>query len=233
MADRTCSIDGCTNRVVARGWCSRHYAKWRRHGDPTHRTSRDLSEDERFWAKVDVGHPLGCWVWTAGRDWDGYGIFKGQGRVSCRAHRWTYARLRGPIADGLSIDHLCRNTSCVNPDHLEPVDTRTNIHRGFGLAAKNAAKTHCPRGHQLPDDRTCRTCAAIATRIYKGWDATTAEQVPVRQRDADADACVNGHAFDDENTYREKGNGARHCRTCHRDRQRKRYHERKRREASL
>lgn len=34
MAKRTCSIDGCDAPADARGWCSKHYARWRAHGDP-------------------------------------------------------------------------------------------------------------------------------------------------------------------------------------------------------
>lgn len=34
MANRTCTVDGCGNKVVARGWCNRHYLRWSHHGDP-------------------------------------------------------------------------------------------------------------------------------------------------------------------------------------------------------
>lgn len=34
MADNTCSIDGCENARDARGWCNKHYLRWRKHGDP-------------------------------------------------------------------------------------------------------------------------------------------------------------------------------------------------------
>jgi hypothetical protein len=29
-----CKIEGCTNPVVAKEMCSRHYTRWQRHGDP-------------------------------------------------------------------------------------------------------------------------------------------------------------------------------------------------------
>lgn len=47
------------------------------------------------------------------------------------AHRAFYEKYRGPIADKMVIDHLCRNTSCVNPDHLEPVPPHVNSWRGL------------------------------------------------------------------------------------------------------
>lgn len=34
MTDRTCSVDGCDGKVLARGWCGKHYQRWRVHGDP-------------------------------------------------------------------------------------------------------------------------------------------------------------------------------------------------------
>lgn len=36
MSDKkTCSIDGCERPHLARGWCKKHYYRWRRQGDPT------------------------------------------------------------------------------------------------------------------------------------------------------------------------------------------------------
>lgn len=37
MTDRTkkqCSINGCENTTLARGWCNKHYLRWKTHGDP-------------------------------------------------------------------------------------------------------------------------------------------------------------------------------------------------------
>lgn len=34
MAKRTCNIEGCTDTVAGRGWCSMHYQRWKNNGDP-------------------------------------------------------------------------------------------------------------------------------------------------------------------------------------------------------
>jgi HNH endonuclease len=115
----------------------------------------------------DVPTPSGCWLWTGGRDKDGYGRFS-VGRQHRRAHHLAYILFVGPIPDGLEIDHLCRNPGCVNPWHLEPVPQRVNVLRGTGLAAVNARKTHCINGHEFTlantyvnpstGNRRCQTC---------------------------------------------------------------------------
>lgn len=30
-----CSMPECTNPAESRGWCTKHYKRWRSHGDPT------------------------------------------------------------------------------------------------------------------------------------------------------------------------------------------------------
>lgn len=34
MPERTCAVEVCDRPVLARGWCSPHYQRWRKHGDP-------------------------------------------------------------------------------------------------------------------------------------------------------------------------------------------------------
>lgn len=112
----------------------------------------------------------GCWGWAGRKQPDGYSKFRDNNRSSL-AHRYSYEHFRGPIPDGLVIDHLCRNRSCSNPAHLEAVTMRENLLRGEGIFAKNARKTHCKRGHALTGDNVYRThlghrgCRAC-TRIY-------------------------------------------------------------------
>lgn len=69
----------------------------------------------------------GCWPWTASTA-NGYGVLMVNKRREY-AHRLSYARFNGPIPDGLDIDHICRNRTCINPDHLEPVTRGENVRR--------------------------------------------------------------------------------------------------------
>jgi hypothetical protein len=117
---------------------------------------------DRFWLKVIRGRQEDCWPWTGAKDRDGYGKVGTEGRIVL-AHRFSYEKLVGPIPHGLELDHLCRNPSCVNPRHLEPVTHKTNMSRGM-----HATKTRCKNGHTFNSANTyrhegqrhCRRCNA-------------------------------------------------------------------------
>ena len=69
----------------------------------------------------------GCWLWEGATDEKGYGlVYTDRSR---RAHRVVYERIRGPIPEGLQLDHLCAVKPCVNPAHLEPVTNSENQRR--------------------------------------------------------------------------------------------------------
>lgn len=76
-------------------------------------------------AKVQVTDS--CWIYR-GSILGGYGRTTWGGKAY-KAHRFFYQVLRGPIPDGFSLDHLCTDRACVNPDHLEPVTSRENTRR--------------------------------------------------------------------------------------------------------
>jgi hypothetical protein len=129
----------------------------------------------------------GCWLWAGGILPGGYGHVP-DGRGEPLAHRLSWITFRGPIPEGLHLDHLCRVRSCIRPSHLEPVTMRENILRGTSPSAENAIKTHCPRGHAYDGDnlqitprgfRHCRTCRALTARRSRMLQKWTWNLVPV------------------------------------------------------
>lgn len=79
--------------------------------------------------RVLVDHSTACWLWQGEINRNGYGRVWIEGK-RVMVHRVVWGVLRGPIADGMVLDHLCRNRACCNPDHLEPVTVRENTLRG-------------------------------------------------------------------------------------------------------
>lgn len=123
----------------------------------------DVDRFGRFFSKVDLGPAHKCWPWRGKITTNGYGV-----SADKVVHRIAYEFLVGPIPEGLTLDHLCRNRACVNPAHLEPCTLKTNVLRGEGLTAIHSRKTHCVNGHEFTLENTylrptggrrCRTCA--------------------------------------------------------------------------
>jgi len=116
----------------------------------------------------------GCWEFRCKPSAAGYARTRYGGR-SWFVHRLMWKAVYGSLTDGKEIDHLCRNTMCCNPKHLEEVTHRVNMLRGETIAARNGAKTHCVHGHKFADGNTyirenggrqCRICRAAAMQRF-------------------------------------------------------------------
>lgn len=107
----------------------------------------------------------GCWNYTGYIRKDGYG-YTGDHTY---AHLYFYTHKVGPVPDGLVIDHLCMNKSCVNPAHLEPVSQAENMRRAHAVYGPSE---RCRNGHDrttagtMPNGR-CRRCNREKTQRYR------------------------------------------------------------------
>lgn len=127
-----CQVEGCEGRHYARGWCSKHYQRWRLHGDPLYIGSV-VQGDRRlaFFNKVEQSDC--CWLWKGGKNQYGYGLFW-NGSRQMYVHRFSYEIHHGPIPPGMVVNHLCLTKSCVRPDHLELLSQGDNSRHWHALA---------------------------------------------------------------------------------------------------
>lgn len=122
----------------------------------------------------------GCWYWNGSCTSSGYGHLNAGGGKYPLAHVLLFEHFRGPVPEGLELDHLCRNRRCVNPDHLEPVTHYENERRGAAPAMRLHVAGVCARGHNLVTEASrrrsngrvvyCRAC-----RREKRAEASRAE----------------------------------------------------------
>lgn len=147
--------------------------------------------EERFWRSVDrngpvpPAHPeLGpCWLWTRSLVRAGYGQIRRAGKDSQSepAHRIAYELQVGPIPEGHHVHHRCEVTACVRGSHLEALTPGEHLLRGDTFQARNAAKTHCNRGHEFTRENTRyvkvrgkpgkpgRSCKECSRQDWREW----------------------------------------------------------------
>lgn len=169
----TCLAKGCGRPHHAVQLCTMHYQRLKRRWN-TH-DPHDI--ETRFWDKCLIQEG-GCWEWQGYRNPGGYGQFYSERKKLMLTHRWAYQRFVGPLVEGLEIDHLCRNTICCNPEHLEQVTREVNAGRTTGFKVTHYAmgdRTHCKWGHEMTAENSykrpdrvnsyaCRKCMVIYNR---------------------------------------------------------------------
>lgn len=194
MGKSTCSIGGCSKPVLARHWCSPHYASWLRCGSPYGKPAVPLVPlpDEQWmpvagWAdlyqvsdhgrvrSIRSGRFIG---WTIPSGYRQVTLCDGTGNNEHRyVHDLVAEAFIGLKPAGQDVRHL---------DGKRDHNVRTNL--AYGTRSENildavghgthfqAAKTHCPQDHEYTEANTyittrggriCRTCSSEAKRAYK------------------------------------------------------------------
>jgi len=136
MTQGTCSVCGGEGRVI-RGWCSAHYQRWRKYGDPLPLIPKQITGNDRarFESYVDrSGGPDACHPWTGALTNDGYGGMGVKGSAR-HAHKFGWELDNEPVPPGADLDHECHNRAvldgtcqagacphrrCCNNRHLVP-----------------------------------------------------------------------------------------------------------------
>jgi len=167
MSQKVCRFPKCGRPVYRKekvlGLCAGHSSQHRRSQPlrPLFERTRPAGTkprircDEVACPNPDLIGP--CHVFRGSKNC-GYGWVGVKGSKSILVHRYIWEAENGPIPEDMMIDHMCRNRACCNVDHLRVVTSRINaIENSLSTSAKNAAKTHCLRGHELTEANTCRT----------------------------------------------------------------------------
>lgn len=122
----------------------------------------------------------GCWVWRGVLNRGGYGRLTVAGK-QWLAHRYAWTLAVGDIPNGLTIDHLCFNAACVNPDHLRELSQSDN-----SRLQRRATRDFCLRGHEMSGEnvmrrndsshRRCRTCEDQRREARSNFDREEARR---------------------------------------------------------
>lgn len=132
-------------------------------------TQQNKPIETRFFEKVEKDADTGCWNWTGATFTSPGGLKYAQfsDKKTVRGSRWAYEHWNGPIPEGYEIDHLCRNTLCVNPQHLEAVTPQENRRRSNNTYWVAHYTNVCKNGHEIVGDnrmddsrgrKRCRVC---------------------------------------------------------------------------
>lgn len=177
---KICQFGGCERPAKCLGLCEPHYLQKRRGSElsPIHSKKRPNNTPPRI-EYDEVPCPRSdleglCHVFRGCKCEGGYGEVHFRGET-WRVHVYVWERDGGPIPDKMQVDHQCKNRACCNVKHLRVVTQRINlIENSNGMAARNYAKTHCPKGHPYDSENTyiykrtggrrCRKCNAMRAR---------------------------------------------------------------------
>lgn len=97
----------------------------------------------------------GCWRLSGSKLPRSYSPYR-IGGIQFNAHRVSFEIFKGPLVNGLVVDHVCMNRYCLNPDHLRQVTQRDNLAENTRSERVNRIRelNECKVGHVFSADNT-------------------------------------------------------------------------------
>lgn len=130
VTNKSCSVDGCSGQIHARGLCHQHYQRSKRQGEFVARKTAKVGEPEAFLRRYLDYSGSDCVLWPFGLHTKRKGY--GQATVSSRkiaAHRAMCVLKHGePPFARAEAAHSCGNHLCVNPNHIRWATAGENAH---------------------------------------------------------------------------------------------------------
>lgn len=127
---RKCSVEGCNDKHYGRGYCIRHYQRWRKFGSPL-LGGIVRGSTLAFINQCVKSPPDDCCIWPFSKISTGYGNFR-LGEKNLLAHRYALSLYTGIPYDNelhaLHAPEICHSPACINPKHLR-----------WGTPAENAS----------------------------------------------------------------------------------------------
>ena len=125
-----CVIAGCErDDIAARGWCRKHYQRWRKHGDLTDRGITGKGVRRQYYLDHVNDVSANCILWPFPTTKNGYGQMSYEGQA-VYIHQAACGYHHGPRPKGMQVRHLCGTPACFNSEHLR-----------WGTPSENAADT--------------------------------------------------------------------------------------------
>ncbi|TGV15839.1 hypothetical protein EN816_00885 [Mesorhizobium sp. M8A.F.Ca.ET.173.01.1.1] len=139
-----CSIPDCDKAAEKRGWCTAHYKRWQRHGDPTLGRSPNGAAMDFYERAVLHYRGSNCLIWPFARNENGYGVLhvsSGSALVSRR----VCEEVHGPAPSAIhEAAHSCGkgHEGCVAKGHVSWKTPRSNSTDKLAHGTHNRGERH-------------------------------------------------------------------------------------------